>query len=79
MNPSQIYIAISIIILAIVAVLVIFVKKNKGKKLSPLAGLAFACILAGIFFGAERWIGYSLLAVGVILAIIDMIQKMKTS
>ena len=74
MNPSQIYIAISILVLAIIAVLVFF-KSKKEKKLTPLAGLAFGFIMAGIIFGDDRLIGYSLIGIGVILAIIDIIKK----
>ena len=79
MNPSQIYIAISIVVLAVIALLVFFVNKDKkDKKLTPLAGLAFGFILAGIIFGEDRLIGYSLIGVGVILAIIDIIKKLKS-
>jgi len=78
MNPTQIYIAISIVVLAIIALLVFFVNKNKnGKKLTPLASLAFGFVLAGIIFGDDRLISYSLMGVGVILAIIDMIKKLR--
>jgi len=80
MNPSQIYIAISIVVLAIIALLVFFANKNKkDKKITPLAGLAFGFILAGIIFGDDRLIGYSLIGVGVILAIIDIIKKSSTT
>ncbi len=79
MNPTQIYIAISIVVLAIIALLVFFVNKNKKhKKLTPLAGIAFGFILAGIVFADDRLIGYSLIGVGVILAIIDIIKKLKS-
>jgi hypothetical protein len=79
MNSSQIYITISIVVLAIIALLVFFVYKNKkDKKLTPLAGLAFGFILAGIIFGNDRLIGYSLIGIGVILAIIDIIKKLKS-
>jgi len=78
MNSSPIYIAISIVVLAIIALLVFFVNKNKkDKKLTPLAGIAFGFILAGIVFGDDRLIGYSLIGVGVILAIIDIFKKLK--
>ena len=78
MNSSQLYIAISIVVLAIIALLVFFVNKNKkDKKLTPLAGIAFGFILAGIVFGDDRLIGYSLIGVGVILAIIDIFKKLK--
>ncbi len=81
MNASQIYIAISIAILAIIAVLLLFVSKRKkpgGKIFTPLAGLAFGFILAGLFFGEERPIGYSLTGMGVILAVVDMFKRPKS-
>jgi hypothetical protein len=79
MTTPQIYILILIIILAIIAVILFFVNKNKkDKKLTPLAGLAFGFILVGILFGADRIAGYSLMGVGIILAIIDIIKKTKS-
>lgn len=78
MEAPQIYILISITVLLIIAVIVIFIKKNKKQKpLTPLAGLAFAFILAGMFFGDGRFMGYSLIGIGVLLAVIDMIIKLK--
>lgn len=72
------YIAISIIVLVLVAMLVyISGRKGTAKPLSPLAGLAFGFILAGLFFGQDKWLGYGLLAIGVILAVIDMVKKSK--
>lgn len=78
MEPSQIYILIAIIALLIIAIVVFFVRKNKKQKpLTPLAGLAFGFIIAGIVFGDSRLVGYSLIAIGVLLAIIDAVKKMK--
>ena len=79
MNTSQIYIVISVVVLAIIALLVFLVGKNrKDKKFTPLAGLAFAFILAGIILGDDRLIGYSIMGVGVILAIIDIFKRLKS-
>ena len=76
MNISQIWIAVSIIVLAVIAFLVFFVNKNrKGKRLTPLASLAFAFVLAGMFFGDNRLIGYGLMGVGVLLAVVDIFNK----
>lgn len=78
MDTSQIYIIISIIILlAIIALFVFFIKRNKKKEksLSPLAGIAFAFVLAGIIFSDNRLIGYDLMGIGIILAIIDVIKN----
>ena len=76
MNTSIAYIAVSIVVLIIVAILVFFVSKDKREnRLTPLAGLAFGFVLAGILFGDERLIGYSLLGVGVVLSIIDIFTR----
>jgi len=76
MINSQIY--ISIVVLLIIGVLVFLVKKNKKQKsLTPLAGIAFAFIIAGIIFGDSRLVGYSLIGAGVLLAVVDIIVKLK--
>jgi amino acid transporter len=78
MEASQIYILISIIVLLIIAILIFFIKKNKKQKpLTPLAGLAFGFVIAGIIFGESRLIGYSLMGIGVLLAVIDAIKRWK--
>src|SRR5574342_1124283 len=78
MNISQIYIAVSIIALAIVAFLVFFVSKNrKENRLTPLASLASTFTVLGIVFSDDRLIGYGLMGVGVLLAIVDMYNRSK--
>jgi hypothetical protein len=79
MNVSQIFIAVSIAVLACIALLVFFIgKSRKENRLTPLASLAFGFVLAGILFGDDRLIGYSLFGIGVILAIIDMLKRSKS-
>jgi amino acid transporter len=78
LNLTPVYIAISIITLLIIAALVLFVKKNKKqKRLSTLAGLSFVFVIAGIVFGDDRLIGYGLIGVGIILAVVDIVMKSK--
>ena len=78
MNISQIYIAVSILALAIVALLVFFVNKNrKENRLTPLASLAFTCTVLGVVFSEDRLIGFSLMGVGVLLAVVDMVNRSK--
>jgi hypothetical protein len=80
MNESQIYIAISVVILAIIATMVVFIgKKKQQARLSKFAVLSFVFILAGIIFGESRLVGYSLIGVGVLFAAIDIIRKLKKS
>ncbi len=79
MNTAQIFIAVSILVLLIVAFLVFFVsKERKANRLTPLAGLALGFVVAGIAFGDNRFISYSLFAVGVILAVIDAFNRSKS-
>ena len=76
MNISQLYIAVAIVALMTIALLVFVVGKNrKQTRLTPLASLAFGFILAGILFGNNRLIGYSLIGVGVVLAVVDIFRN----
>ncbi len=79
MQASQIYILIAVITLGLIFIGLIVLKKNKKKEnLTPLMGLAFVFIAAGIAFGDnDRWFGYGLMGVGIILAILDAIKKYK--
>ena len=75
---QPIYILIALIALAIVAIFVVFKwKRGEPKKLSRLAGLSFAFIVAGLVFGDDRLIGYSFLGIGFILAVIDIVKNLK--
>ena len=76
MNTSQIYISIGIVVLLIIGAVVFFLRKYKtGQPLSTLASLALMFVLAGIIFGDDRVLGYSLIGIGVAMAIFDIIQK----
>jgi uncharacterized membrane protein YjfL (UPF0719 family) len=71
----SIYIFITVTALAVIAILFFRLDKNKETQLSTLAGLSFSLILAGIFFGTDRVLGYSLIGLGVLLALIDIYKK----
>ena len=76
MDVSQIWITVSLAVLAVVALLIFRAgKAGKQNRLTPVAGLAFGFIVAGLVFGDERWLGCSLFAVGVILAVVDMVRR----
>lgn len=70
-------ILIALITVAILFVQVFFLEQHKANRLSQLASLAFAFMIAGIFLARQPLIGYSLLAVGLTLAVADIIQKSK--
>ena len=79
MTEQSVYILI--FILALVFLIISFLnirgKVKENNRLSPLAGLALAFILAAIVFGEERWLGYSLIGISVILSFIDIFLKIR--
>ncbi len=78
MNISQMYISVAVVVLAVIALLVFVVgKKGRGQRLTPLASFAFAFVLAGVLFGENRLVGYGLMGIGVVLAVIDIVNKSK--
>ncbi len=73
MSATDIYILIAIVVLLIVSVLAFVLgRREPHNRLSPLAGLAFGFIIAGIIFGDNRYVGYTMLGIGVVLAVIDI-------
>jgi len=65
------------VVLAVIALVVFATGRNKSERgISKLAALAFAFIIAGIIFAENRLVGYSLLGIGVILAVIDIYSRM---
>jgi len=77
MNTSQIYILIAIIVFAIIAAIAFFPRKEPRKPISKMATFALVFVVAGIVFGENRLLGYSLIGIGVVFAIIDIIKKSK--
>lgn len=72
------FIIIAIVVLLVVAVLIFFLGKNrKDNRLTPLAGVAFAFVISGILFSENQYVSYSLMGVGVILAVIDIFIRSK--
>lgn len=79
MDAYQVYIVISVLVLAFIALLFYFTsRRNPEQGLSRLAALSFAFIIAGIIFGENRLVGYSLLGMGVLLAVIDIYYKRRS-
>ena len=69
-NMQALYIGISIA--AFIAILVLLVlNRRKIHRISTLTMLGMTMVVLGIIFGDSRWISYSLIGVGVLLAIID--------
>ena len=78
MNASQIYIVLSVAVFVIVALLVFFVASKKHEQaFTPITILAFGFILTGMLFGNNRLFNYSMMGIGMILAVVDMIRKLQ--
>lgn len=79
MNSSQVYILIGILALAVIAIVMVFVRGRKPEKMSRLSQLAFIFIFTGIAFGfgEGKFLGYGLMTIGGILALVDIIKKLK--
>jgi uncharacterized membrane protein YjgN (DUF898 family) len=76
MTASLAFIIVSIVVLAVIAVLVFLIRgKRAQNRITPLAGVAFAFVLAGILFGEDRLIGYGLMGIGVVLAVADILNR----
>ena len=67
---QALYIGISIAAFLVIMALMVL-KRRKIHRISTLTMLGMTMIVLGIIFGDSRWISYSLIGVGVLLAIID--------
>jgi hypothetical protein len=67
---QAIYIGISIAAFIAILLLLVF-KRRKIHRISTLAILGMNMVVLGIIFGDSRWISYSLIGIGVLLAVID--------
>jgi len=79
MDLPQSYILIAIISLAIIAMIVVSRSKKPRKKISPPTILAFIFIVMSFAFSEDKLISYSLLGVGTILAVIEILKGVKNN
>lgn len=49
-----------------------------SNRLTPLAALAFAFAISGIAFGSNRFLAYTMLGFGVLLAVVDAHRRRRT-
>ncbi len=73
MSQSDIYrlIAIGVLVVVVVAALILG-RRAPQQRLSPLTGFAFGFIIAGILFGDNPLIGFTMIGIGLVLAIVDI-------
>lgn len=76
MSESSFYIAVAIVVLLAVAIIAFVLGRREAhNRLTPLAGLAFAFVVMGIVFSADRLIGYTLMGIGVVMAVYDIFRR----
>jgi hypothetical protein len=76
---STVNLVISVLLLAFITFFLFFYRKKKGENRFTLTSiLAFGFVLAGFIYGADRMIGFGLLAIGGILAIVEIFSRPKT-
>lgn len=75
MDASQIYVLIGIIALAIIAVVVFIRGKKPYRGMSRLTQVSFILIFFGIILGEGMSVGYGLMAIGGLLALLDIVRK----
>jgi ammonia channel protein AmtB len=57
---------------AFIAIIVVLIlNRRKSHRISALTMLGITMVVLGIIFGESGWVGYLLIGVGVLLAIID--------
>lgn len=67
------YLVLAILALIVIAVVFVFLVGRKPRRISPLSSIALALVVAGIAFGESRWVGYTFIGIGVVLAVADAI------
>ena len=78
MAASELYIAIALVILWIIALAALVTGKSKRPPHpSKYAMIAMLLVISGIVFGEYRLLGYSLIGAGVLLAILDILKNLK--
>lgn len=80
MDLNQGYVIAALTALGIVLVIITALGRAgpRHKRLTPLAGVAFALVVAGVVFDENRRIGYALLGAGVLLAALDALLRLRS-
>lgn len=73
---AQVYVLIAVVVLAVVFAVTLWVGRGEHRgRLTPLAGIAFGLVIAGVVFGEHRLLGYTLMGAGVALAVVDIVRR----
>lgn len=78
-SPASAWLVYALVLLAIIFVMLMIKRKELPQRMSKLESLAFVLIIMGLFLAENRLLGYSLLGAGVILALLDILDKSRKS
>ncbi len=78
-SSASAWIVYALVLLAIIFVMLMIKRKELPQRMSKLESLAFVLIIIGLFLAENRLLGYSLLGAGVILALLDILDKSRKS
>jgi len=79
MNTPEIYIAISVVVLAVIAVFVIYIMKKKPRKQPSKSVLltTLFTVFGIIFISIEKTIAYGFFGMAIVLGLIDIYRSIK--
>ena len=70
------YAVIALVVLGVIVFILIGRgRSERSARLTPLATLAFLFVLAGITFGGDRRVSYSLFGIAIVLSVLDMTRR----
>lgn len=69
------YIVVAILALLVIAVAIAFAGLKKPRHTSPLTGVALAFIVSAVLFAESRLVGYTLIGIGVVIAVVDGVAR----
>lgn len=74
---TEILNTLALTVLAVIPLLHLASYRRYETRLSRLGAISFAFIVAGLFLSRQESVGFGLLAIGLMLAVVDIIRKWK--
>jgi len=74
---TEILTTLALTVLTVIPLLHLASYRRYETRLSRLGAVAFAFIVAGLFLSRQQSVGFGLLAIGLMLAVADIIRKWK--
>ena len=72
---DQLWLIVGIVILIVLAAIVFLISKKRTNKENTLVTLATVFVVLGIVFGDDRLLGYSFIAIGILLSIVSVVGR----